>query len=234
MLRFVSVDVGEGRALGCARCSMPAAATYRTVAEVRDALADAVRGGPAEPGPNVLVTGPEPFAHPELPELVAACVDAGAERIAVETDGGGLSVEGNARGLLHAGVRHLRIRLLATDEVLADGLTGKPGLARAAMIGVRAYLDAADADGLTIAVTAVVPVCRHNVDALPATVAGLAAWGVQGTSLLAADEMAADATPLVIAACDTGMVNRLWVEADGFALPESHALHAVPEVTAGG
>jgi hypothetical protein len=42
-------------------------------------------------------------------------------------------------------------------------------------------------------------------------------------------EMSATAGAFVTAACDTGMVNQLWVEAGGVQLPPSHALHCTEE-----
>jgi molybdenum cofactor biosynthesis enzyme MoaA len=229
MVRFVSIDVGEGRAHGCARCAARSSAAYHSVDTVREAVERAFAGWDASPGPNVLLTGPEPFAHRELPALVSACVQAGAERVAIETDGGALSVEPNANGVLHAGVRQLLVRVLATDDSLADRLSAVPGTARAAEAGVRAFLAGAAAGDITVAVTAVVPVCSHNLVSLPTTVAGCARWGVHGVRLVATQDLPTEAAAVAAAACDTGMVNRLWVECEGIALPETHRLHAAAE-----
>ena len=51
---------------------------------------------------------------------------------------------------------------------------------------------------------------------------------IPGGDPLAAGPLPDSAAGVVAAACDTGMVNRLWVETDGnLPLPDSHRLHAV-------
>jgi molybdenum cofactor biosynthesis enzyme MoaA len=178
------------------------------------------------PGPNVLLAGPEPFSHPALPAVVRACRDAGVRRIGVETDGGALAVGENAAGALQAGVRHLRVRVLAGGEELADALAERPGLARTARTGVRRYREAAEASGIPVVVTAVVPLCEHNVRTVPHTVAALASWHVDAVHLVATERLGDEVEAHVAAACDTGMVNRVWVEVDAaLPLPPTHALH---------
>lgn len=228
MIGFVAIEVGEGAPLGCVRCAAPAPAVYHPtdviVAQIA-AEADAWQG---VPGPNIVLTGPEPFAHPALPELVSACVEAGFERIAIETDGGALASPAHATGALGAGVRHLYVRVLAANQAAADALAGRPGLGRAVATGVAAYREAASRAGASVAVTVIVPVCRHTLDALPATIAMLSAWEIDAIRLVPAGDVPASASAVVAAACDTGMVNRMWVEADPtLALPESHRLHHV-------
>ena len=235
MLEFVEVAVGEGDPLGCALCTPQAAPGYLPagdlIARIRYAAAEWVTG----PGPNVVLGGPEPFAHPELPALVVACVDAGMQRIALETDGAALSVPANVLGVLRSGVRHLRVRVLDAEATHGDVLGGRAGRTRDALAGVRAFLAAAGEAGLTVVVTAVIPVCRHNADALPATIAELASLGVQAVRLVPSADATTPAPALLAAACDTGMVNRLWVEVDpGLPLPDTHALHAVPGEVRGG
>ncbi|MGB4442546.1 MAG: hypothetical protein WBJ62_10065, partial [Coriobacteriia bacterium] len=86
-----------------------------------------------------------------------------------------------------------------------------------------------------VVVTAVIPVCRHNADALPATIAELASLGVQAVRLVPSADATTPALALLAAACDTGMVNRLWVEVDpALPLPDTYALHAVPGEVRGG
>jgi len=63
-------------------------------------------------------------------------------------------------------------------------LAGRRGLASAMRKGVGAYLENAKTEGLAVAVTAVVPVCGHNLDELPAIIAHCAAQGFRcGTAL---------------------------------------------------
>ena len=230
MIRFGSAEVGDGVALGCARCAMPRTPSYHSVADVARALTELAAGWSGTPGPNVVLGGPEPFAHPQLPALVASAIDAGFERIALETDGAALSVTENAEGVLRAGVRHIRLRVVATDEWRAAEFLPRPAVVSAARRGVTAFRSAAERAAVRAVVTAVVPVCTHTVDSLPSTIADLASWDVDAVRLEAAGPLPPDAAGLIAAACDTGMVNRLWVETDGeLPLPSSHALHAVPE-----
>jgi molybdenum cofactor biosynthesis enzyme MoaA len=228
VLEFVAVEVGEGSSLGCSRCGTLPPHTYHPTDEVTARIRSTVDAPTSAPGPNIVLTGPEPFGHPALPDLVAACAEAGFERIGIETEGGALAVPGHAAGALGAGVAHLYVRVLATDEELADGLSGRPGLGHAVAAGIPAYLAAAEQAGITVCVTVVVPLCRHNLDSLPATVAALSSWGVHAVRLEAAGQLSSGASVVIAAACDTGMVNRLWVETDpALDLPASHLGHRV-------
>lgn len=230
MLTFDSIRVGDGEPLHCLRCAHAAPPAYHSAAAIAERIRAAAAAWEGQPGPNIALTGPDPFGHPELPALIAACAEAGAERIALETDGGALGAYRNAEGVLRAGVRHLWLRVLAAGP-LGDELSGHRELGASAHAGLRAYLDAAERDGAVVAVTTLVPVCRHNLAALPATVAALASWSVHAVRLSATSApLPSSAAGVIAAACDTGMVNRLWVETDGvLPLPDSHRLHAVGE-----
>ncbi|MHB8761162.1 MAG: hypothetical protein ACYC6J_02040 [Coriobacteriia bacterium] len=228
MLEFARIAVGDGAPLGCISCEQPSVASYPPASELGRAIAEAVSGFSRIPGPNVCLTGPEPFEHPELPALVAACVQAGAQRVALETDGAALCVPANASGILSAGVRHLHVRLLAAEEALGDRLGGRQGRTRDASAGVTAFLSAAAAADLTVAVTAVVPVCRHNLASLPDTVSRCAELKMHAIRLLQGAELPSSAPAVLAAACDTGMVNGVWVEADtSLPLPVAHRVHVV-------
>lgn len=231
VLRFVRIAVGEGDPLGCASCTSRGTHSYHAAAVVEQAIASAVDAWPgATPGPNLLLTGPEPFAHPELPRLVGMCVEAGAQRVGIETDGAALSMPNNVSGVLSAGVRHLHIRLLDADEERGDRIGGSPGRTKHALLGVEAFLATAASAGVTVAVTAVVPVCRHNLGALPDTVLQAARLGIHAVRLVPGGELPASSAAVLAAACDTGMVNAMWVEADPLLpLPDTHLLHAVSE-----
>jgi molybdenum cofactor biosynthesis enzyme MoaA len=230
VLQFVGVEVGDGERLQCALCAPRVSATYRPAAALASAIEAVASAWGPPPGPNILLYGPEPFDHPELPAIVAAAVRAGAERIAIETGGSALSAIGNAVGVVRAGVTHLRVRLLDTDEERGDRLCGSPGRTRDALAGIRIYLDAAESAGADVVVTAIVPVCFHNVGALPEIIVGAAQAGFHAVRLTAGGDLPANAEALIAAACDTGMVNHLWTETDGvLPLPPGHALHAVPE-----
>lgn len=235
MLEFVEVAVGEGDPFGCSLCAAQAPPEYLPPADIVAGIRKAVTAWQHGPGPNIVLGGPEPFGHAELPALVAACVDAGVQRIALETDGAALSVPTNALGVLRSGVRHLRVRVLDVGPAHGDNLGGRAGRTRDALAGMRAYLAAAGEAGLPVVVTAIIPVCRHNADTLPATIAELASLGVQAVRLVPSADTATPPEALLAAACDTGMVNRLWVEADpALPLPDTHGLHAVPGEVRGG
>lgn len=235
MLEFAHIALGAGDGLACTRCSPAREATYLPASALSDRIRAVAEGWTSGPGPNIILGGPEPFAHPELPSLVAEAVAAGVERICLETDGGALSVPANASGVLRAGVRHLRVRLLAGDAVLADELSGIRGRAGDALAGIAAFLESADSDSVRVVVTALVPVCQHNLASLPATIAALARHDLHAVRLIPGGSLPSGADAVLAAACDTGMVNQLWVEADPtLPLPSMHALHAVQGEVRGG
>lgn len=224
MLEFVDISVGDGSPCACSRCANAVAPRYYSTAQVAEAVTAAVHAEGTAPGPNLALTGPEPFGHPELPALVKACVDAGARRIALETDGAALSAHRNAEGVLRAGVRHLLVRL--PDLVTAEGVHAQR--IADSVAGVAAYRDAAVALDFAVAVTAIVPVCRHNLARLSETVSRAAALGFDAVRLTKGEGVGSSSAQAIAAACDTGMVNRMWVETDGsLPLPDSHRLHDV-------
>lgn len=229
MLEFAHVEVAEGTGLACVRCARAAQTRPLPAAGVVERIEAITRAWGAAPGPNLLLEGGEPFDHPELPAIVAACARLGAERIAIETSGALLAAVGLAPAVVDAGVTHLHVRMLAADASAGDALAGREVTA-AAEAGVAAFRVAAADAHQPVIVTGVVRVCPHNVALLPATIAALAARGFDAARLVSAGPSGPSTAAYVAAACDTGMVNHLWVEADGvLPLPDSHRLHAVPE-----
>lgn len=200
VLVFREVIIGEGGIAGCVRCAGRVSVAPRLAEEVGEDLRRAA-SELDRPGPNVVFAGFEPFAHPELPTLVRLAVDAGYERIRLRTDAGALSSPGNAEGVLGAGVRQIEVVLLgAGDE--HDSLTGRSGLFAAAMQGVSRFAAVADASGLDVGITGLVPVCRHNVQHVPEAVAALASLGAVAVTI-DARRRALDAD-VVRSALDTG------------------------------
>lgn len=220
VLEFVPIALGEGAVCGCPSCAPSSTVAYDSLETVRTAINAAAERCDDPTGLNLLLTGPEPFEHPQLPALVATCVEAGAARIALETDGAALSAGPNAAGVLRAGVHHLRVR---TVDLTAEAQRTDDMIA-----GVSAYRSAASSAAVKVVVTAVVPVCRHNLSSLASTVSEAAAIGFDAVRLVTGGELPASAGASIASACDTGMVNRLWVETDGsLPLLVSHRAHAV-------
>lgn len=213
MLEFQLIEVGSGGRASCARCgASPEAATYLPTEEVIDCIRRAVLEY-RPPGPNIRFGGADAFGHPELPVLVSAAVQEGVVRIGLETDGSALAAGDNAAGALHAGVRHIHV-----SHVDAAG----------ALAGIAAWTQAVRAAGVDAVATATVPVCVHNVAELAKAVAAMAEAGVAGITVDARSvSVSAEVTAYVVAACDTGTVNSVWVEVLGPSdmLPESHSLH---------
>ena len=231
MIRFAHVSLGEGAGPSCLKCAgaVPAVrprSGHDVIAEIQEVANEWTAGT----GPNVFLEGFEPFAHPELPALVAAATKAGFVRVGLETDAGALAQVGNAAGALHAGVRHVRFRTLGLDST-GDELAGRPGLAVIASAGIRMFRETAALAGTRVAVSAVIPVCRHNVRSLSATVAALADMGVGAVRLARAGDVPASAMAEVAAACDTGTVNRVWVDVYDLPVPETHRAHLAEETS---
>lgn len=229
MLEFARISLGEGAPASCARCgSIAAPASYSSLAELREAVGIAIAGEGDPTGPNVCLAGPEPFGHPDLPQLVVACVDAGARRIALETDAAALSVARNAQGVISAGVHHLHARLLDTDPVRCEALGVPAGRTSDSLAGIENYREAAQAASVPVVISILVPVCPHNLPWLPEIVVSAAGLHAQRVRLHAAAPLPGSAPALIAAACDTGMVSGVWVEAEeSLGLPTSHRLHTV-------
>jgi hypothetical protein len=235
VLDFAEVSIGDGATVRCTRCR-PADGSggYRDVAGITADIERVVAGWAVPPGPNVELTGPEPLAHPELPAVVAAAVQAGVRRLRLLTDAAGFCVPANAEGAIASGVRHIKFALLGGTPGVHDVLAGTAGALEATSQGVRAYLEAAGMLGSDVHVSAVIPVCRHTAGDLPVTVARAAEAGADSV-LLRVDDGGVDlraALPTIAAACDTGVVNGVWVEVEGapFCMMDGLELHVADTV----
>jgi hypothetical protein len=234
VLGFVSVLLGSGRPPRCARCHGEApAVSYLPATEIDGMISEAARAGEGL-GRNVEFTGPEPFGHPELPALVASAKRHGVERVRLDTDAVALASAANAGGSIAAGVRHVRFTVLGGSAGLHDALVGGPGALDATLAGVRSYISAATELDEAVSVTAIVPVCRHNVHDLTLAVLAAVEAGADSVTLLLDDgglDLAV-AVPWITAACDTGVVNAAWVEVEGapFCLLPGYELHVADTV----
>ncbi|MDZ4170399.1 MAG: hypothetical protein U1E26_12220 [Coriobacteriia bacterium] len=236
MITFAQIAIGEGGLVACTRCtdsSTGLTASPRDASEVAREITAAAGSWSRGPGPNVTFVGFEPFAHPALPQLIAEAVAAGVVRLRLRTDGGALATGANAVGILAAGVRHLEVVVLAAGEE-HDRLSGRSGLAAACDGGVRAFVAAAARDGLRVAVTGRVPVCRHNARGAAGAVAWLASLGAVAVHLDATACREADG-PLVLAALDTAAVHGLAASVSGdlFAMAPQWAHRAWAEIEVG-
>jgi hypothetical protein len=234
VLHFTEVRLGTGQGTRCERCHGPAEpGVYTSASILTGIIAQAVLEA-QKTGSDVAFTGPEPFDHPELPPLVAMAVSAGVARLRIDTDAAALSNPANAAGSMAAGVRHLRVTLLGGSSGTHDALLGKPCAFEAALMGMRAFVRAGQEAEVAISMTALVPVCRHNVRDLPAVVAAAGEAGAHSV-LLRIDDGGVDlgaALPWMNAACDTGVVNGVWVEVEGlpYCMAPDATLHLADTV----
>ena len=238
MIRFEDVSIGHGGVVRCTRCPSvtddePSFRTAEDVVAEASVVCGAWRSGA---GPNIRLTGAEPFAHPELPRIVSGVIDAGCRRLALDTDAVAMRSETNARGALMSGVRHLRYTLLAGTAGVHDALSGVPGLLEATREGVASYRAVAAAEGSDVSVTGSIPVCRHNVTDLPSAAGVAVETGADRVEVVIADGGIdlASAVPWITAACDTGVVNGVWVEVAGvpFCVLPGYDLHLADAVRA--
>lgn len=227
MIPFGFITLGTGGLPRCARCvpEGPGLA-FGDSTEIRARVDETVANWESASGPNLVFGGVESFAHPELPALVAYAVQAGVSRLALETGGGPLTTGENAAGAIHVGVRHVVIHYVPHDEPTTN-VPALPDPAALALAGIRAFRHAADVRGVKVAVSAHIPVCEHTGPLLPAAVADLAGAGAAAVRLFAATGVSVGGSLLahVTAACDTGVVNGVWVDVAGIALPPSHSAH---------
>ncbi len=213
MLRFNQIVIGEGGLPSCGKCAPHADAVFRSSDKIIENIHEAAQSlrGPVL---NVSFVGTEAFLHPEMPLLVTSAVEAGASRVGVMTGGQALSHGNNAAGILHAGVRHVDVVCLG-DEATHDELTRSPGSFAAARAGVKAVHAAAGEAGIHIAVMGHVPVCRHNVHAIPGAVMELITMGVIAVHLQPANDLdVAHNIEWFGAAFQTGIMHGTWVCAE--------------------
>lgn len=217
MLRFVDIKLGEAGGTECRRCHSAAPETLRDATDVIADIRDAARSWDTSPGPNISLTGAEPFHHPAIAEIVAGAVDVGVKRVRLDSDASALATVDAATAAIDAGVRHLQFTLLGSTAPLHDSLCGTAGAFESTLRGVAAFAEAASKASVPVLVSAHVPVCRHNLRDLPTTVTAAARAGACLVRLALADRRLELplAAPWIGAACDTGIVNSTWVEVEG-------------------
>jgi hypothetical protein len=227
MITFAEVQIGSGDVCPCVRCGAPSGSP-RTVADVH-ADYDAVREGWVYgPGPNALLTGFEPFAHPELPAVISGGAARGFERMRLRTDAGALSQGGNAAGLLSAGVRQLEVVLLGGQEA-HDLLSGRPGLFDAARSGVSTFVGQAGLARERVVVTGFVSLCRHSIEDAAQAVAALGSMGAVAVQLDAVSLPDTESNSrLLDAVLETATINRVAAFVTGWRRPVGSLREAPP------
>lgn len=233
MITFVEVAIGTGGTLACADCAGPDSPSPRGIAEIEGSLNKAAALLDDDRGTGVLLTGFEPFMHPELPRIVAAAAGAGFTRIRLRTDATALTFGVNAEGVVDAGVTQIEVVLLG-DAALHDRLAGRQGAFVIAKAGVEAFVEAATRQGAASFVSGYLPLCTHGLEVASAAIAAFAMLGAEAVEL---DASAVAGEPkareLLSAALDTATVNRVHAWASGmggFPPPYDRAPWAVVEV----
>lgn len=217
MIDFERVSIGTGGAAICLRCQSPKAMQYATDEVILSSIIRIASGADGTVRPNILLEGPEPFRHPDLPAILGGARAAGIERIAMITDAGALGVADNASGSIFAGLRHIHVPLFGSDARSHDALAHS-GTFDASCAGITRFQSAAESMGVEVLIVGVLPLCEHNLADAAATVAVFAKLGAAAVRIVGNDTSAS--RPHVSAACRTGMVNRVWVWHDGE--PASH------------
>jgi hypothetical protein len=232
MLRFCEIPLGTGgpccRACGT-QVPVSARPTAEIVAELESCSVSCI--DPLEAGSelNVDLAGGEPLAHPGLEQVVSAAVRVGAQRVRIETDCAGLADPARATRLLAAGLRHVGTTLFGGDAGVHDAISGRNGSFEATKAGLETFRRVAAEGGAHVSLTATVPVCTHTLAHVPATISAAAEMGVSWVFVRIADPALdlAQASPWILAGCDTGIVNSVWVEVQGlfYGYARGYELH---------
>jgi len=217
VLRFVDIVLGAGGGNQCRRCRGVEPETLRDTADIIADVRKAARAWHTTPGPNLSLTGAEPFHHPALAEIVADAVAAGAQRIRLDSDSHALASPVTAKTVVAGGVRHLQFTLLGSTAPLHDSLSGRAGAFESTMRGATMFAETASEAGIPVQISARISVCRHNLRDISAIVTAAAKAGASLVHLALVDQRLElpTAAPWIGAACDTGIVNSTWVEVEG-------------------
>lgn len=224
MLSFATIRIGKGSPVPCSRCCRREPEVLRPASEILGEIGS-LSPSPDSPIHGISFGGAEPFHHPDLADLLQAARSK-TGRIRLETDATALASPGAAEDAIETGVRHLQFRLLAPD--LESASNGGEGLERT-LLGVSAFADAAGRAHAAVHLTARLHVCSHVLEYLPDLVALSAEAGARAVYLGVEDPALdlASAVPWLEAACDSGVVNRTWVQVEGvpFCFAKGWELH---------
>lgn len=223
MIDFSRVSIGEGLP-SCTRCAGKGASAFRDTEDVVTELGSR----------DVDLVGADSLTHPDIERIVEQAVSMAADRVRIEVASG--IDKAKALALIHSGVRHVRVAILGGSADAHDALVSERGAFDRVAETVARLREAGEEAGARMAFSARVPACKHNASELPGAVVAAADMGLDAVAIVTGD-MGGEAggfTPWVAAACDTGIVNTLWVEVEGlpFCLMPAHALHLADSVRA--
>lgn len=189
----------------------------RDTSAILEDITEAVEGWSGGAGPNLALTGIEPFNHPELDRIIRAATAAGTKRLRLDTNATALGTREVSEAVFEGGVRHVQFPLLGSTSEAHDMLTGSAGGFAATRRGVETFAAVAADAGAKVQVGARVPLCRHNIQDVSAAVATAAKAGASYLVIAVQDEHLdlGSAVPWIEAACDTGVVDTVWVEVEG-------------------
>lgn len=215
MIVIADVPLGRAGLPSCMRCGSPPRSVLRPRSEVLVDLDSVVSGWRDGPGPNVCFSGTEAFRYEALPEVIDLAAGHGVERIGVESAGAGLAE--NAGAALESGVRLVELVVLAADERTQRVLSGARAGASGGVSALGAFASAARLRRIQVMITARIPVCRHNLDTLPATVTALAGAGAACVRLDVGDSAfgrESEWLDAVGGAIEAGTVRGAWTYVD--------------------
>jgi len=213
LLRFQSISIGTGEINSCVRCSPLEPSSYEPLDVVARRVTAACQSWRDTPGPNIVLSGPEPMKHPRLPALVDLVCRAGVRRLALRTDGRGFAIARNAEGAVASGIRQLHV---VVGRIDADATSPSPET-HEAMEGVRNFCEASRKQAVDSAVIGVVLACRHNLHLLPDFVGSLTMAGAVMVRIeAAAVDPDSDVTPWLESSFHTGIVHGAWVDLTDF------------------
>lgn len=237
MIAFAEIVLGQGGLPECRACHSGVRPYLRDETDVAGEIRGIAEAWGGVPGPNVALVGADAYLHPDLPAIVRAATGAGVRRLRLSTAGEALAAGENAGGSLDAGVRQIEFVLLAGEQAVHDALCGNQHSLAIALSGVARFREAARERGAQVAIVGRVPVCAHNIDAVPSAIAAVGHAG--GVAVLVDLAGLGDRVPnpeWLAAVADTGMVNRTWVAFTGADLASGvHPLHtSAPFAVVGG
>ena len=228
MLAFKPISLGQGGVCHCVRCTSRAkspAGLDRIAADIlslRSSISPSSSSGPPR---GVRLGGFEPFAHPNLVQVIGMCAQAGINRVMVCTDGGALANPMNARGCIESGARLFEIPFLGPSAELHDRLSGSPGSFDRALAGLRTVRDVSAQTGLRVACIGLIRACPHTAPMLATTVASLANSGLVRSIRIAAEPGTVIDAVTVVTCVDEATAAGVAIFGDSFG---SHLEGAAP------